>query len=65
MQLGLEEISICQNKSTLFIDLTVRLIFSSVSVSSACIHSNFSVPSDSKPIQIIVERKGNFLRPVI
>lgn len=64
MQLRPEDISICQNKSTLFIDSIIRLILSSGSVSSACIQRNFSVSNDSKPIQILVRRKGN-LSPVI
>lgn len=65
MQLALEEINICQNKPTLFIDLIIRLIWSSICVSSTCIQRNFSVSSDSKPIQILVRRKGNLSRPVI
>lgn len=65
MQLGLEEINICQNKPTLFIGLIIRLIWSSVCISSACIQRNFSVSNESKPSQVLVRRKGTLSRPVI
>lgn len=43
MQSGPEDISICQKKSTLSIDLIIRVILSSVSASSACIQRAFQL----------------------